>query len=168
MPATRFVTDASLDRLARRLRFLGFDVLTHRGVALEELFALAARDGRTVLTPSARHPARHPDVPAVRVPARDDAASVRAICGTHEPASAPFTRCPSCNTALVNRSTFEARGEVPGRVTRSGSPLRYCPACAKWFWLGSHVPRIIAWLEAALGRPLEFPRTGPPGKDPQA
>src|SRR5262249_39141672 len=38
---TRFATDDSLDHLARRLRFLGFDVVTHKGARLEELFAAA-------------------------------------------------------------------------------------------------------------------------------
>lgn len=163
MPAARFVTDAALDRLARRLRFLGYDVVTHRGVRLEELFELAARDGRIVLTGSPRHPRRYAAIPAVHVAAADEAAALRRIAAEHEAASEPFTRCPRCNTALIQRSTFEARGEVPGRVTRSGSPLRYCPACGKWYWIGSHVARIAAWLEGALGRPIVVPQVEPPG-----
>ncbi|MEO5989722.1 MAG: Mut7-C RNAse domain-containing protein [Candidatus Eisenbacteria bacterium] len=162
LPA-RFLTDASLDRLARWLRFLGYDVLTHRGARLEELFELAARDGRTVLTQSPRHPKRYADIPAMQVPRDDDALALRRIVAAHEATTAPFTRCPICNDALMERSAFEARGEVPGRVTRGGSPLRYCPSCSKWFWVGSHVARIIAWLEDALGRSIGIPLNEPPG-----
>lgn len=162
MPPARFLTDASLDRLARRLRFLGYDVLTHRGVRLEELFELAARDGRTVLTPSPRHPKRYANVRAVQVPPDDDAQAVRRIVAEHEAASAPFTRCPMCNSALIKRHMFEARGEVPGRVTRSGSTLRYCVPCGKWYWMGSHVAHIVGWLEAALGHKIEVPEVEPP------
>ena len=88
----------------------------------------------------------------------------------HAPAGAPFSRCPRCNLALRARTAFEAHGEVPGRVTRSGSPLGWCAACGKWYWAGSHVPRIVASLEAALGRPLA-PRPGgapPEGSTPNA
>ena len=56
MAPARFVTDSSLDELARRLRFLGYDIVTLAGARLEELFVAGRRDGRTVLTLSARHP----------------------------------------------------------------------------------------------------------------
>lgn len=154
MPATRFVTDASLEYLARRMRFAGFDVVTHRGARLEELFEIAAREERTVLTTSARHPGRWRDVPVRRVDRGDFAAALRALAAEHEPASVPFMRCPDCNQPLRRRTSFEAVGEVPGRVTRAGGPLTWCPSCGKWYWVGTHVARIREWLEAALGHPL--------------
>lgn len=158
-PATRFVTDASLDQLARRLRFLGHDVVTHRGARLEELFDAAALDGRTVLTSSSRHPKRYAAVPVLRVPRGDLAAALRAITEGHAPVGAPWSRCPSCNVALHTRSTFEARGEVPGRVTRMNVRLTWCPSCGQWFWPGSHVARLTAWFEATLDRPIPRPET---------
>jgi hypothetical protein len=159
MPAARFVTAASLDFVARRLRFLGYDVVTHAGARLEELFEAAARDGRIVLTTSARHPRRWGAVPAVRVPAADPVAAIRMIVAGHEPAGPPFSRCARCNQPLRPRTSFEAIGEVPGRVTRGGGPLTWCPGCGQWYWEGSHVARLREWLEAAIGRPLQ--RVGP-------
>jgi hypothetical protein len=160
MLVTRFVTDASLDFVARRLRFLGYDVVTHRGARLEELFEAAARDGRTVLTLSARHPRRFAAVPAVRALRADAAGTVRAISEAHAPAGPPFSRCPACNVALRSRTPFEAHGEVPGRVTRAGHALTWCPACGKWYWPGTHVARLVEWLQAATGRAVAAP--GPP------
>ena len=153
---TRFVTDSSLEQLARRLRFLGYDVIAHRGARLEELFEDAAREGRTVLTLSARRPARRENVPVAIVPRGDLAAAVRAIAAQHVPATARWSRCPECNTSLHSRSSFEARGEVPSRITRANLPLTWCPSCARWFWPGSHVARMERWFEAVLGTP------GPP------
>lgn len=158
---TRFATDSSLELLARRLRFLGYDVVTHRGARLEELFAAAAADARTVLTLSARRPRGRAGVPVVQVPRNDVAAAVRAVADAHAPAGPPWSRCPECNVALHSRSAFEARGEVPGRVTRLGLPFTWCPSCARWFWPGTHVVRMNAWLESALGRPLPREATGP-------
>ncbi len=156
---TRFVTDSSLDLLARRLRFLGYDVATLRGARLEEVFDAAAAQERTVLTLSARRSRRHPDVPALQVPRGDVAAALRAVANAHAPAGAPWSRCPECNVALHSRSAFEARGEVPGRVSRMRVPFTWCPSCARWYWPGSHVARMNEWLESALGRPL--PGSGP-------
>ena len=160
MPPARFITDTSLELVAHRLVFLGYDVATLRGARLEELFEAGRREGRTVLTLSARHPRRFADVPAIVVPRGDAARAVRAIASTHEPSGAPFSRCAPCNRALHTRHPMEARGEVPGRVLRSTTVLCYCPMCGKWYWEGSHVARLRAWLEQALGRAIP---AGQPG-----
>lgn len=159
MAPARFVTDTSLEFVAHRLVFLGHDVLTLRGARLEDLFEAGRREGRTVLTLSARHPRAFADVPAVVVTRGDAAAAVRAIASAHAPAGAPFSRCAPCNQALMTRHPIEARGEVPGRVLRGAAALSYCPTCGKWYWEGSHTARLREWLERALGRGIG---PGPP------
>lgn len=154
MAPARLVTDTSLQFVAHRLAFLGYDISTLRGARLEELFEAARREGRTVLTLSPRHPRRFADVPAMAVPRGDAPAAVRAVTARHAPSGAPFSRCAPCNQALQTRHMMEARGEVPGRVLRSATALRYCPMCGKWYWEGSHVARLRAWLEQALGRAI--------------
>jgi len=145
------VTDASLDQLARRLRFLGYDVDTHRGARLEELFAVAAAQGRTVLTLSARRPRRADAVAVLRVARGDEADAVREVAAHHVPSGPRWSRCPTCNSALRSRSAFEAIGEIPSRITRSGWALSWCPSCGRWFWPGSHVARMNAWFDRVLG-----------------
>src|SRR5262245_4177332 len=151
---TRFVTDSSLAFLARRLRFLGYDVELLRGARLEDVLEAARADGRIVLTLSARHPRRYADVAVQTVTRESPRELVRAIAARAEPAGPPFSRCPQDNAALQRRHPFEARGEVPGRVLRSARTLTYCPSCGKWYWEGSHVARLRAWLEETLGHPL--------------
>ncbi len=161
MPPARFVTDSSLDFVARRLRFLGFDVATLRGARLEELFEFARREGRTVLSSSTRHPRRFGAIPRLVVNRGAPEAAVRGIAAAHEPAGAPFSRCPACNVALQRRHPMEARGEIPGRVLRATRAVNYCPQCGKWYWEGTHVARLREWLERTLGRPLP---ADPPGE----
>jgi hypothetical protein len=163
VPPVRLVTDSSLASLARRLRFLGYDVIMLAGARLEEVLAAARREDRTVLTLSARRPRRWADVPAITVERGDEAGAVRKVAASCEPAGQPFSRCGECGTALERRHAFEAHGEVPGRVLRSAPFLHYCPVCDKWYWEGTHVARIREWLEQALGRPLAPPggRAGP-------
>lgn len=155
VPGTRFITDSSLESLARRLRFLGHDVVTLPGARLEDVLAAARREGRTVLTLSPRRPRRWADVPVLTLARDDEAGAVRALTGRHPPADPPFSRCGACNTRLERRLAIEARGEVPGRVLRTAAELRYCPGCGRWYWEGTHVRAIREWLERALGRPLE-------------
>lgn len=154
MAPSRFVTDSSLELLARRLRVLGYDVETHRGARLAELFDAAKRDQRSVLTLSGKRPRGATQVPAITVSRDDPQGALRSIASAHQPAGAPFSRCTLCNTALQQRLSFEARGEVPGAVLRTAEKLGYCPHCGKWYWDGSHVARLRQWLEAALGRTI--------------
>ena len=153
MPPARFITDTSLGLLARRLRMLGYDVATVPGARLEELFEAGRRDGRTVLTLSARRPKRFADVPALRMPRADPAAALRELAAGHEPAGPPFSRCPGCNVALQRRTAFEAVGEVPGKVLRSSPSLTYCPHCGKWYWEGSHARSRATWLPSQYHLP---------------
>jgi uncharacterized protein with PIN domain len=163
---TRFITDSSLAFVARRLRLLGFDVALLPGARLEEVLEAARREGREVLTTSTRHPRRYGDVVTRSVP-RDAEPALRAIVADSEPSGAPFSRCSVCNTALVRRFPFEARGEVPSSVLRAGGPLRYCPSCGKWYWTGSHVARLREWLERTLDRPLAEDSSATPPEQPQ-
>jgi uncharacterized protein with PIN domain len=162
----RFITDSSLAFVARRLRLLGFDVTLLPGARLEEVLEAARREGREVLTTSTRHPRRYGDVVTRTLP-RDAEPALRAIVADSEPSGAPFSRCSVCNTALVRRFPFEARGEVPGSVLRAGGPLRYCPGCGKWYWNGSHVVRLRKWLERILDRPLAEDSSATSSQEPQ-
>lgn len=157
MMPVRWIADSSLEFLARRLRLLGFDVAAARGARLEELFEAARREGRRVLTLSRRHPKRFADVEADVVGRGDPAGELRRLVEGREPSGAPFSRCPDCNAAVQRRHPMEASGEVPGRVLRGQRVLTFCPVCGRWYWEGSHVVRVRAWLEAALGRPLPGP-----------
>ncbi len=150
---TRFVTDTSLARLGRRLRFLGYDVLILKGARLDEVFAAARREGRVALTLSLRRP-RTPGVEVAAVERGREDESLRRLVARHDAQGPPFSRCVECNTALQTRNAFEAMGEVPGRVLRGAARLRYCPTCGKWYWEGSHVARVRAALEGVLRRRL--------------
>lgn len=157
MNPARFLTDASLELVARRLRMLGYDVRTVRGARLEELLVAATDEDRTVLTASARHPRKFAGVPVVRLPREDPAAAVRIVVHDHAPTGAPFSRCTVCNGVLQKRHPLEASGEVPGRVLRAARGLAYCPQCGKWYWDGSHVARVRTWLSTTLGREVPGP-----------
>jgi hypothetical protein len=157
------MTDTSLEQLARRLRMLGFDVVSIGDSRLEQTFEAARRDGRIVLTLSSRHPRRYADVPAVVIAGDDPMAAVRELAEIYEPAGPPFSRCSICNHLLESRTVEEAVGRVPEQVRRSAPTLHHCPGCGKWYWMGSHVDRMRTWLERALRRPMPDPGQGSGG-----
>lgn len=144
----RFVTDSSLERVARRLRLLGFDVASTGADGLDRVFAAARSTDAIVLTTSVRHPRRYAGVRAFRVD-RDAAAAVRGVCERFQPAGAPYSRCSVCNVALERLPSARAAGRAPVAVTVSRETLDHCPQCGRWYWPGSHVERMRAWFAEA-------------------
>jgi uncharacterized protein len=165
LPA-RFVTDSSLDLVARRLRVLGFDVVTLAEGGLEALYRTARREHRTVLTLSRRRPHRHAEVPALVLDRGDPARAMRAVAERHRPTGQPFSRCTICNRPLERRPAAEAAGEIPERVRSLATWLQHCGGCGRWYWRGSHADRLRSWLEEALGRPMAIPAPPGPGESP--
>jgi uncharacterized protein with PIN domain len=152
VPPGRFVTDASLAWLARRLRALGYDVRVLEGATLSEVCAVARAESLIVLTLSARVPAPCAFVGLVLAHRSDPSRTVREIASAYAPPSPPFERCLRCNAELERTAAMPPeRAQAPPEPRR----VRRCPGCGHWYWRGSHLDRLREWLEAALGRPVD-------------
>ena len=62
-----------------------------------------------------------------------------------------MTRCLLDNTPLVAMTPAEIVAQVPPRSRDLAGPMRRCPTCGRAYWRGSHVRRMEAALETALG-----------------
>jgi hypothetical protein len=149
---TRFLADAMLGRLARWLQALGFDTTYDPAVHDPELVALAAAEGRVLLTRD-RHLVDHlrPER-AVLVTDDDPLAQLRqvvAACALRPPARL-FSRCLVCNGQLRDATPDEAATLVPEASRGLPGPVRRCPGCGRVYWQGSHARRMRETLADAL------------------
>lgn len=149
---TRFIADAHLGRLARTLRFLGFDTAWRNAWGDAELVALAAAEHRIVLT-------------------RDRALLMRreVTHGVHLRSQAP----PSQLAQLAQRLQLDLQAPRPARCMLDNTPLEAvdkaavahrlapgtcarhaefwrCPACDRVYWRGSHWARLTAAVAEAV------------------
>jgi uncharacterized protein with PIN domain len=155
----RFLTDTSLEWLARRLRILGYDIRVMKGARLEQLFESACSDGRVVLTLSSRVPRRELSITRIVVNRADVSSTLRSIADSFEAGAMPFMRCPTCNGLLELYPLEHPPRPLPPGVPRDVRSLRSCTECGKWYWHGSHVDRLRAWFEHAIGRRLDAPQS---------
>lgn len=143
--AARFAVDRSLGRLARWLRFLGWDATCRPDLDGHGLLVLAAREGRIVLTrerPLARRAGRAPVVVIAADRFRDQLAEMQSIGLLASAGGTGSPRCGDCNVAVepVERSALPA--SIPARVRETQSDFRRCPSCRRVFWPGGHVARM--------------------------
>ncbi len=149
----RFVADAMLGRLARYLRFLGFDTAYRAHVGDAELARQAIDEGRILLTRDHRMVAERKVTPAILLESDrplDQLRELAARVGIARRSGRP-ARCTLCNEPLrdVPRESLGSRLS-PGILDRHDR-FWSCPSCRRIYWEGTHVDRLRANIEVALG-----------------
>jgi len=145
----RFVVDGHLGRLAAYLRMLGFDTWYRTDADDGDLAAVAAEDGRILLT-------RDRGLLKRRVVRRGAfVRSDRPVEQLVEVARRfglvdcwrPFGRCIRCNAPLVASTREEVLDRLEPLTRRYFNDFRRCPGCDAVYWKGSHHARMARLVE---------------------
>lgn len=160
-----------LGRLARYLRFLGYDAEYARGVTDTQLLRRAREEDRRVLTRDKGLAERSPRATLIySVEVEEQLREVRAAFPSLR-TEVRFLRCSVCNQLLrqADRSTPNPPRGVPDAVWGGAEPVYTCPGCGQSFWEGSHtaeIRRTLARVFSSASPPLPSPSTaagrGPP------
>ena len=151
----RFLADAHLGALARRLRMAGFDAAYDNRLGATAMLRLAADEDRILLSRHRELLARAAPAHGVFVHATDADAQLRELAERLGLArrARPFTRCLACNVPLRDVPKYAVAARVPPQVLLHHDRFRDCPACGRLFWQGTHWQRMRARL-AAAGLPV--------------
>ena len=146
--------DEMLAGLCRWLRAAGHDCsLAECGEADSAVLARARAEGRLLLTRDrelARHAEAH-GLPVLLLAGQDLDAQARELSDRlgidwlHR----PMSRCLRCNVP-IEEAPAERRAGLPFALGRDEA-LWACPACARLYWHGSHVRRMMERLRAWAG-----------------
>jgi uncharacterized protein with PIN domain len=152
--AVRFACDAMLGRLARWLRFAGYDTTCQSRLPDSELAGMARSEGRWLLTRDRRlAAAAGPRVLLLRSASlAGQAAELRARLPLEADPGRYFSRCSSCNGVLDAAAREDVLDRVPPFVATTAPHFLACRMCGKVYWPGTHVGRISGRLEALFGR----------------
>ncbi|MFZ0699427.1 MAG: Mut7-C RNAse domain-containing protein [Thermoplasmata archaeon] len=146
------MADEMLGRLARYLRFMGFDTAYARGLPDDEVRARAELEGRVLLTRD--HALAHHTPGAVGLLATDidgQLAELRRAFPTIR-WEIRFERCTLCNGPL-GRWTPSPGGPLPRGAPRElveqGLALYRCSDCGHVYWEGSHSEHVRSRIARA-------------------
>lgn len=150
----RFVADAMLGRLARWLRFIGFDTLYFPRISDRNLVKIALEQDRIILTRDTglvqrkavrEHVFIHADNPADQL--------VEVLNALRLQDFSLFSRCVACNGLLVGiPDKAEVKDSVPEFVFLSAPAFFRCKECGKLYWEGSHPKSFREKLAGILPR----------------
>jgi uncharacterized protein with PIN domain len=150
MVAQKFVVDAMLGSLARKLRILGFDTLYYREGSDADLEAVGRNEERIILTSDRAlvlHALRR-GYRAILVEGGTDKIRLLSILrqAGAEMASSERkqnSRCAVCNGELeVITKKGVAVEEIPPKVLARHRLFFRCTSCSKLYWRGGHWGRI--------------------------
>ena len=151
---TRFIADAHLGRLARYLRFLGYDTLYHNAWSDRELVALAVQQDRILLTRD-RAALMHRALTHGCYLREDRPLQQLAILAQRLDLSVDPPRpclCMLCNEPLVEIDKQAIAAQLLPATRAHHERFWRCPSCDRIYWRGSHWQRLRRNLEQALIR----------------
>ena len=147
---TRFVVDAMLGSLARKLRALGFDAAYYRSGDDIGLLERSVLEGRTVLTADRSLAARAgaKGARAILVIGESDRERVGSLARGAAASGISLVRgdplCSLCGSELRRVQKDEVSGQVPPLVARRHRLFFECTSCGQLYWRGSHWKRLMS------------------------
>ena len=147
----RFIADCHLGRLAKYLRFMGYDTLYFPHIEDNELLRRAEKEKRIVLTRDVAL-ARRKDAPvffltpaglAAQLQMLAQAVGVR-ILGDD------LRRCLVCNAPLEPVGKAALDESIPEAVKSHFDFFQQCPECGRIYWHGDHYRSMMTFVQAAL------------------
>jgi uncharacterized protein with PIN domain len=145
---TRFIADAMLGRLSTWLRVMGYDARYQMSYE-EETIRSSVQEGRIFLSRRAQISKEHPG--AIWMHSHHVGEQLRELVerGVLRPRRTEwFRRCLVCNVPLRKAAGEISMESVPDYVLHHQiSDIRWCPACRRLFWAGTHRENMIRQLE---------------------
>ncbi|NOY64481.1 MAG: hypothetical protein GXO97_03670 [Nitrospirae bacterium] len=135
-----FIADAMLGRLARWMRFLGYDVQYHRDIDDRALVRLARSEGRILLTRD-RELTKRFTVEHLLIESEDVKEQIKEVV-TLFPKETASRRCMHCNIPLEDIKKEMVQGLVPEYVYLHHRRFQRCSSCGRIYWEGSHTHNI--------------------------
>ncbi|MDA4113172.1 MAG: Mut7-C RNAse domain-containing protein [Thaumarchaeota archaeon] len=145
---TRFIADAMLGSLARKLRIFGFDTLYFRDGPDAELERIAKVEDRVILTSDRALFERSSGrgLPALMISGSSERARLESLLARSRAASLSLTpggpRCALCNCVLERLNRAQVSGFLPDSMSRRHRVFYRCTACQKFYWKGGHWSRM--------------------------
>jgi uncharacterized protein with PIN domain len=148
----KFIADAMLGRLARWMRFLGFDTLYYSHINDNKLIRIAWEEDRFILTRDTLLTMRKGIHDYLLIHANDSLKQLLEVIDALKLKRFHlFSRCVSCNGQLIRISDkIEVKDSVPEYVFLNISVFQKCIDCGKIYWEGSHPKKFRESLSGIL------------------
>lgn len=152
----RFLVDAMLGNIARKLRIMGYDAAYSSGMDDDDnILESAAISGRVIITRDAElaRRAAKSAIPAIFISSKTEPQAMSEVVratGITADISGESARCPVCNLNTTKVDPGAAAGRVPEGVIERTDSFWECAGCGRVYWEGTHIANLreasLEWL----------------------
>lgn len=150
----KFILDVHLGKLARWLRMLGFDTLYRNDYDDPEIVAVAAQEGRTILTRDLGIMKRRAVTNGYHIQSTKPTEQLQEVLSRYDLLSQirPFHRCLVCNGLLQEVAKEAIVAQLEPKTILYYDDFFQCASCRKIYWQGSHFERMDRFIEKLLAQ----------------
>ena len=147
-----FIADAMLGRLARWMRFLGFDTLYFRDIKDSKLIRIAREQDRCILTRDSRLIKVKGVNNYLLIKANDPLHQIIEVIDTLKVSQFnPLSRCVTCNGMIARvLNKQDIKDSVPEFIFLNINVFLECTECGKIYWEGSHPKKFKEKLDMII------------------
>ena len=146
----KYLADATLAKLAKWLRLLGYDTKVFKREAGREMLRLAVAEKRIVLTRRHDLLERQFSGNLYFVTAKETGCQLQEVTAQFSlviDKQKMFQICLKCNERLFAIAKEEVRDLVPPYVFANCTEYNKCPSCQCIYWAGTHQRNALQFLE---------------------
>ena len=134
----KFFCDRNVYRLAKHLRFAGFDTMTREELSMMKIDSLCVKDRRVFITRN-KH-LRGFTAKAIVLDSICVYEQIKAVLERYEVNKELIsTRCIRCNVKLkVSRNEHNSTTPYPSSLEGNCKTKKYCSRCGRLYWQGTH------------------------------
>jgi len=146
----KFLVDHMLGKLAKYLRFMGYDTYyPKKGMKDEELMEIARREGRIIITRDKELAKRSG---GFYVASEDYLQQLKIVIEEFKlKDDNMLSRCSICNEPLVPVNKEMVKEKVPPYVYEHNNEFYQCPKCGRIYWWGTHTEKIERTIRKIIG-----------------
>ena len=136
----KFILDVHLGKLARYLRFSGFDSLYSNSFEDREIAEISNKEGRIVLTRDRGLLKRSIVLKGYWIRSIRPLQQYREVIKRFnlDGNEKMFSRCPVCNGKLIEKKKEDIIKSLPEKTARYFNAFKICEECGKIYWKGDH------------------------------
>lgn len=147
---TKFILDVHLGKLAKYLRFLGFDTLYKNNIVDPEIIRISKDNNRIIITRDSgilkNAAVTHGYFVRSQKPKEQLAEVIRRF--NLESLIDPFTRCSECNGKIEEIAKDSIVNELDTQTRKYYNKFYQCTKCRKIYWQGSHYQRLSNFINS--------------------